>query len=80
MPSATSNSGIRDNHRRGFVADILKAKIRGGSRLSVVSAYFTIYAYEALRDHLDQIDHLDFLFGEPRWSAIWTGWCMRSTA
>jgi len=34
--------------------------------LSVVSAYFTIYAYEALKGHLDQIEHLDFLFGEPR--------------
>lgn len=69
MPSATSNSGIRDNHTRGLVADFLKAKIKGGSRLSVVSAYFTIYAYEALKGHLDQIDHLDFLFGEPRFIA-----------
>ena len=42
MPSATNNSGIRDNHRRGLVADFLKTKIKGGSRLSVVSAYFTI--------------------------------------
>ena len=69
MPGVTSNSGIRDNHRRGLVADFLKANIRGGSRLSVVSAYFTIYAYDALREHLDQIDHLDFLFGEPRFIA-----------
>ncbi len=66
MPSPANNSGIRDNHRRGLVADFLKAKIRRGSRLSVVSAYFTIYAYEALKPHLDQIGHLDFLFGEPR--------------
>jgi hypothetical protein len=69
MLGVTSNSGIRDNHRRGLVADFLKAKIRGGSRLSVVSAYFTIYAYDLLREHLDQIDHLDFLFGEPRFIA-----------
>src|ERR1035438_10139799 len=69
MPGAASNSGIRDNHRRGLVADFLKAKIRDGSRLSVVSAYFTIYAYEALKGHLDRIDHLDFLFGEPRFIA-----------
>ncbi len=69
MPGAASNSGIRDNHRRGLVADFLKAKIRDGSRLSVVSAYFTIYAYEALKDHLDRIEHLDFLFGEPRFIA-----------
>jgi SNF2 family DNA or RNA helicase len=66
MPNPTINSGIRDNHKRGVVADFLKAKIHSGSRLSVVSAYFTIYAYDTLREHLDQIDHLDFLFGEPR--------------
>jgi len=66
MPSATPNSGIRDNHRRGLVADFLRAKLKSGSRLSVVSAYFTIYAYETLKQHLDQIGHLNFLFGEPR--------------
>src|SRR5437667_6492592 len=66
MQTPASNSGIRDNHRRGIVADFLKAKIQSGSRLSVVSAYFTIYAYEALKGHLDHIEHLDFLFGEPR--------------
>ena len=69
MPNPLNNSGIRDNHRRGVVADFLKAKIYSGSRLSVVSAYFTIYAYDALRGHLDQIEHLDFLFGEPRFIA-----------
>src|SRR5712692_2142271 len=69
MPNPTTASGIRDNHRRGIVADFLKAKIQSGSRLSVVSAYFTIYAYEALKDRLDKIEHLDFLFGEPRFIA-----------
>jgi phosphatidylserine/phosphatidylglycerophosphate/cardiolipin synthase-like enzyme len=33
--------------------------------LSIVSAYFTIYAYDALKTCLNRIDHLDFLFGEP---------------
>ena len=65
MPAPVSNSGIRDNHRRGRVADFLREKIRAGSRLSVVSAYFTIYAYDALKQTLDQIEHLDFLFGDP---------------
>ena len=69
MPTPSTNSGIRDNHRRGNVADFLKAKVQTGSRLSVVSAYFTIYAYEALKDKLDNIEHLDFLFGEPRFIA-----------
>ena len=65
MPSSTNNSGLRDNHTRGTVADFLTEKIQSYSRLSVVSAYFTIYAYDALKDVLDRIDHLDFLFGEP---------------
>ena len=69
MPTEPTNSGIRDNRQRGLVADFLKARIQSGSRLSVVSAYFTIYAYDALRAHLDQIDRLDFLFGEPRFIA-----------
>ena len=59
-------SGIRDNHKRGIVADFLRSHIKQGSRLSVVSAFFTIYAYDLLKDYLDQIDSMDFLFGEPR--------------
>ncbi|TXH26952.1 MAG: ATP-dependent helicase [Elusimicrobia bacterium] len=61
--------GIRDNHTRGKVADFLVEKINAGSHLSVVSAYFTIYAYEALSAKLDGIGHLNFLFGEPRFIA-----------
>jgi superfamily II DNA or RNA helicase len=59
-------SGLKDNHRRGKVGDFLRGKLRPGAELSFVSAYFTIYAYEALRAELDQIGHLRFLFGEPR--------------
>ncbi len=33
-----------------------------------MSAYFTIYAYEALKQALDRIEHMDFLFGEPSFS------------
>jgi len=65
MPTSPTGSGLRDNHTRGTVADFLKGKIQDGSRLSVVSAYFTIYAYDALKGSLDSIEHLDFLFGEP---------------
>src|SRR5260370_5557906 len=66
MSPITFATGIRDNHTRGAVGDFLRAQIKGGAKLSVVSAFFTIYAYEALRDHLHQIEHMDFLFGEPR--------------
>ena len=61
--------GIRDNHSRGNVADFLVEKIAAGSHLSVVSAYFTIYAYKALSAELDRIGQLHFLFGEPRFLA-----------
>ncbi len=63
--SSANNHGIRDNHHRGKVADFLTDRLAAGSQLSVVSAYFTIYAYEALKDQLESIDSLKFLFGEP---------------
>ena len=59
------NTRIRDNHQRGTVGDFLKANIENGSSLSVVSAYFTIHAFEALKAYLWKIDGLRFLFGEP---------------
>src|SRR3990167_8920807 len=62
----TLQSAIRDNRNRGTVGEFLTDKILPGSKLLAVSAYFTIYAYEALKYHLSQIEHLHFLFGEPR--------------
>lgn len=59
-------SGIRDNHHRGNTGEFLKEKIRSGSKLSFVSAYFTIYAHHALKEELGSINRLRFLFGEPR--------------
>lgn len=60
------SSSIRDNQGRGKVGDFLENKLQQGSKLSIVSAYFPIYAYEQLKEKLNNIDHLDFLFGEPR--------------
>jgi hypothetical protein len=59
-------SGIYDNFLRGNIGDFLRRKIIDGADLSIVSAYFTIYAYEALKDKLDSINSLRFLFGEPK--------------
>jgi len=52
-------------NRRGCAGDFLKQQIDEGSNLSFVSAYFTIYAYQRLKDRLDNIESLVFLFGEP---------------
>lgn len=58
-------STIVDNRGRR-VGDFLLENIEDGSHLSVVSAYFTIYAYGSLRNALDGIDRFRFLYGEPR--------------
>lgn len=59
-------SGIRDNHSRGTIGAFLRQHIRPGADLSIVSAYFTIYAYGELRAQLDAIGELRFLFGDPQ--------------
>ena len=58
-------SGIRDNLLRGTVHDFLAREIQEGSALSIVSAYFTIYAYERMQHELHKIEKLRFLFGDP---------------
>jgi len=58
-------SSIRDNYNRGKVGEFLAENIKEDSKLSIVSAYFTIYAYEKLKNKLNNIESLNFLFGEP---------------
>ena len=58
-------SAIRDNLLRETVHDFLQQEIKNGSELSIVSAYFTIYAYEKMQHALNKIDRLRFLFGDP---------------
>lgn len=65
-PTQHLASGIRDNRDRGKIGDFLREHIHPGAALSVVSAYFTIYAYAELRHQLDGIDELRFLFGDPQ--------------
>ena len=59
-------TSLRDNHSRGCVGEFLSQNIQPQSSLSFVSAYFTIYAYLQLRNKLDEIKEMRFLFGEPR--------------
>ena len=60
-----NNSGLRDNYKRGKVGDFLKEHLDKNSDISIVSAYFTIYAYDMLKEKLKDINSLKFLFGEP---------------
>lgn len=56
---------ILDNRSRGNVGEFLKAEIKKNAKLSIVSAYFTIFAYGELKKELNKISELRFLFGEP---------------
>lgn len=56
---------ILDNKVQGKVIDKLRENIKTGTKLSIISAYFTIYAYEELRKELNKIESLRLLFSEP---------------
>lgn len=55
---------VLDN-KKNKVVDELKVELKKGSKLSVVSAYFTIYAYAELKKELNKIDNMRFIFTEP---------------
>lgn len=56
---------ILDNKQFGKVGEELKSSIKSNSKLSIVSAYFTIFAYKELSKELSKIHKLRFLFTEP---------------
>ena len=62
---ARSDNAIIDNQGRK-VGDFLRQELDTKTLLSVVSAYFTIYAYQDLRAELESIKGMRFLYGEPR--------------
>jgi len=55
---------ILDN-KKNKVIDVLKQGINSDSKISTISAYFTIYAFKALKEELKDIDEFRFLFLEP---------------
>lgn len=55
---------IFDNINK-FVKDDLAITIGKGSRLSIAAACFSIYAYQVLKDRLDSVEELRFIFTSP---------------
>ena len=55
---------LLDNKKHKIV-DELKSELKKGTKLSVISAYFTIYAYAELKKELTKIDNMRFIFTEP---------------
>lgn len=68
----TDNSIILDNTTNKKVVDFIKDKINNNfaaskkSNLNIVSAYFTIYAFNKLKKELtNKVSHTNFILGEP---------------
>lgn len=51
------------------LGDDLKKEISEGSRVKIAASCFSIYAYEALRDQLSNIERLEFIFTSPTFVA-----------
>ncbi|SHF39370.1 helicase-related protein [Caloramator proteoclasticus] len=58
-------NNIIDNKQYGLVKDVLKNNIEENSKLSIAAAFFSIYAYYELKDELEKIDNLRFIFTQP---------------
>ena len=47
------------------LGDDLKRELREGSRLRIAASTFSLFAFEALRDELEKVDELQFIFTSP---------------
>jgi ERCC4-related helicase len=54
-----------DNKKNGTVHEKLRENLKKYSKLSIISAYFTMYAYFELRNELSKIDNMRFIFTKP---------------
>ena len=53
------------NNTTKLLGDDLKREIKTGSRLRIAASCFSIYAYDALKEELESIEDLKFLFTTP---------------
>ena len=56
--------GLIDNKSK-TLRDDLAIEIKDGSKLAIAAACFSIYAYQALKDELNNIEELRFIFTSP---------------
>lgn len=52
-----------------FLGDDLKHTLRKGTKVSIAASCFSIYAYEALKKELEQVDEVRFIFTSPAFIA-----------
>ena len=53
------------DNKTKLLGDDLKEELTKESKLKIVASYFSIYAFEALKNELEQIDELQFIFPSP---------------
>lgn len=54
-----------DNKKSGIVGDTLKPYFKKDAKVALMSSYFTIYAFEALKKELMKVEEVRFLFIDP---------------
>ena len=52
------------DNKTKLLGDDLKREITVGSKVQIVASYFSIYAYQALKEALKDISEFDFIFSE----------------
>jgi len=65
MVSQLKPPKMLDNKKNGTVHEELRDNIKKGSKLSIISAYFTIYAYNELKKELNKVKNMRFIFTKP---------------
>ncbi|TDT63343.1 helicase-related protein [Fonticella tunisiensis] len=56
---------IVDNKQYLLAGEVLMENIEEGAKISIAAAYFTLYAFEELKNVMKKIDKLRFIFTEP---------------
>ena len=53
------------NNQSKLLGDDIKKELKKGSKLKIVASCFSIYAFNALKEELENIAELDFIFSKP---------------
>ena len=53
------------DNKTKLLGDDLKKEIKQGAKIKMVASYFSIYAFEALKEELSSIEELQFIFPSP---------------
>ena len=53
------------NNVSDLLGDDLKAQINLGSKVRIAASTFSIFAFEALRNELEKVSELEFIFTSP---------------